>query len=781
MRFSSSRDREGTFIALSLIVLVVFAALGVVMMFSGSSEYSMSVRSAYRIKAEAHMHAAFEEALRVVYDNVNAPDLDYSDGVDEPAWKKELIEAVRNAVDGGETGVVLEKDLLASNLIPNTMALVSEDGGSIDECKVEFRGFRKLYYTPNGFFAEPDKQKKVYYTDPNGVFDKDPKYPCDYVGYFVIKIRSSYGTGVNRVVRDLTTTHDIKIVNVSPLAREFVFYAMYPSPDTAYAERALNTGGALKIFPRTRGRVFVLGPYIVDSEGIPDGTGGYKAPKNECMSYWSRNWAKWSLIPLPRAGVMSRAGILFASVAFPPARPNNKSGIIILPTILGLKYGQILRMDPGFFLAQSKTEWYCSSIDRFPGNSGFCLIGDPTGSDSDYKRDMYRGIKFKYKKGGGREVLGEFAEGTDYGSHGKSMVVIQPEGALVSKFKGVQYSRMEFPITIMIGWVPVTFTAIRYKVKTTSDSVYMPYGVYWMKEIKQNWLSFFGENLLSAAMGLLVMGTLGNAGSTALGEVVSKVGLEFGQGVMALAGLALAGGIIETLTDNGYNFNAPGVDPGRFENAFYPGYKNWGRAATRVYDSIEEMDFYTTDRDSCPMILDGTIVLKDFSNEGFKYVGRGTLMGVDYLGAEDPSSSGPPSVSGPIFPLNEPRKLPEGGLSLESHLNIVYYGQAKDAYRGDWMLTLDDAGGTGQPLVASVFASSGVKPGDGQRVIIAGNYVSGYPNKFRIPPDARLDVVYNPAYSPKNAAEAEKFLSPEWYDASVSFRCCGWYGERRSE
>ena len=89
-----------------------------------------------------------------------------------------------------------------------------------------------------------------------------------------------------------------------------------------------------------KGRIRLQGPYIIDTEGYPDGTG---SPRPVGLSYPEKKWDSSAFIPSPRG--ITTSGFLFNSSI---KRPNKTSGngfSIGLGSTQGL--GVVMSGDPG--------------------------------------------------------------------------------------------------------------------------------------------------------------------------------------------------------------------------------------------------------------------------------------------------------------------------------------------------------------------------------------------------------------------------------------------------
>lgn len=783
-------DRRGIYIGFVMVIVTVFAILGVFLMSSGSSEYNQTALVAYRIKAGAHLDAVLEEALAVLYDKLNRP---YDDDPanddsalrDPPAWKQEVFDAVKAAVESGDTGVIasLTKDLLAEDLVTTSSDIVTIDGGTVDECLVEFEGFRKIYHTKDGAFVEDDSN---YYRDPNDLLDPADKKiltPTDYIGYVTVKIKTSYGTGRVRVRRSHAATFDIKIVNQTPMAQEFAVFQWLPfeASNTALAND-LNEGGGLHVFPAGRGRCYNAGPYLPNSYGYDDGTGGDKP--STCETYFQDRWHDWSLIPAPRACIIKRG--LFGG-GTPPGRAGNDGSWRLMPTVINI-LGDLAGLDTiGYSIVNSPSEYYCANKRRGSvGDAYFSLVGDPKNGEP----DTFVGLQAKIGENAVTDKQA-FEGGASWPSvGGDEPWVVLPEGQLLQLCNRAKYTYTKW--TIPIGWYSIDYE--KYKVDIIQRDLPIAYCVMWMKDFEQSFWSAFGSVLFSGAM-YFVGGVSFAAWTGTIGA--SLVGMT---GIMVAGGIALVGGLMDVLASGGLPAGGSGSLSG-LDGVFPSNYKyDVMRPVTRYYDSLYDMDTYCADqatqdgagRPAFPVVLDGTVFVRNFQDtatnnpsEYFNYLGKGTIISAN-LG--DGTSVASPTIEGPIQPVTQPfGTTPD--LSINDHLNLLYFGQGDPtaAQAGADILKIGlspAAGGGGAPLTAdvqaSVFSLQGVAPAsNGQDLDITGNYLSWFYNKKKIPAQSVVRVRYNTGFRPEEQALKDSFTSGAWHNVSLSFRAAGWYDRVR--
>jgi len=766
-----------------MVIVCVLAMLGVFILFSSTSEYDQSMVVAYRLQANAHKDAVLEEALAVLYDRLNrpyddAPADDESTPRTPPAWKQEVFEAVVAAVADGNGGVIedLTKDLLAEGLLPNSEAIVTVDGGQVDECTVQFEGFRRLYYTKEGQFVLNDEK---YYHDPERIMDpadKVYKYPDDYIGYATVKIKVSYGTARLRVAVHHTATFDIKVVNQAPVAQEFAVFQWLPFDPAANPATAddLNQGGGLKIYPADRGRCYVIGPYVVNSYGYSDGTGGAEPDTGEC--YFDDEWHDWSPIPSPRACIVKRG--LFTG-GEPPGRAGKDGDWRVMPTLINLA-ADLFGLDAiGYSIVNSPSEYFCANKDRgADGDKYFSLFGDPKNGEV----ERFAGVKSRLTDAGLVDKSA-FDGGSGWpGTSGDDPWMVLPEGQLLQYYNRARYEYWTF--TIPLGWYSIDCEG--YSVDVIARDQPFLYGAHWMKDFEQGFWSAFGGMVFSAGMAAM--------GSVAMG---AQMGLGVFSGAMAnniLIGgaiAALVGGLMGIFDSTDMSVGGGAINLADLKGIYPSNYKyDLVRTVTRQYDTLADLPSYLLDQADPtvhPVVLDGTIFIKHLQDNQtslpssyFSYIGKGTLASSHQ---DDTLSS--PIIQAPIVPAYRPfGTAPD--LTHNDHLNLLYFGVSDftEAQNGTDMLRFQvapEVGGSTAEVVASVFSFQGCAPSqDGQEIDITGNYVCGYFNKAKIPESSHLRVRYDSGYRPADQDIKDSFNGGEWHNLSLSFRPVGWYDRVRN-
>jgi hypothetical protein len=747
--------RRGVFIVLVLVILAVFAIMGVVIYSTGSTEYSHTMLVAYKLKTDNLAQAVIEEALCVLYDKVNRPvDLDMSDDADggraEPPWKAELLEKIVEAAGDSnastEIGVLLSFDLVELGLLPTTTLLLQEQSCTIEECVIDFEGFRKIWSNKEGFFVK--NRGVVFYKDPTGNLDAEDyeyPYPNDYQGYAVIKVKVSYGDGPVKMSRHLSSIHDIKVVNQTPLARRFALCQWYPNPDQNSQTDDLANGGGIKIFPNDTARLFVRGPYVNDTYGKPNGNSNGGDLPADTVNYWEGNWHGWSNIPSSRAGIADPR--LFSQME--PDRPESTSGDAPDLSIGGFSIAG--GFDPGFVIATGQS-WICASQDSNAANAFNCfsVMGDLN------EVQTFEGILAKIEEGGetnqSASPAGEWPP--EPSDELEDIWVKRIEGGgLYGRTHQVEFKKNKYGFLVYY---------VHYELNTVNDNYVAPFGCYYMPKVEPSALGAWIGLAVSIIQVVVVVMTWGAA-------TPAVIAMNAAQFVMVNSALdsMVAGFNPSSAGTQSYN----SMDPSQAQGYYPSNFRDIPRLTTRWYHSLDDIPSYMQDDpENFPILMDGSLYVHTLNEQRwFNYAGKGTLVSNNAGGADDRRN---PVIEGPIMSVSGP---------VVDHLNLFYMGKSKDAFLGDDMLYVKTAPDNSATFIdGSVFSVQGVAPADDTTsVTIGGNYLCGYFNKSKIPVDTELVVDYNVNYKPEDEDAINAFHDGRWHTASVSFRNAGWYDKRR--
>ena len=446
--------RTGMIIPVVIFCLVVMAILGVVLISSATSQYMQTAKVAASLKVREVLNAGFEETQALAYDKLQrpvAPGAPAAAGVD-PVWHTELQTALRSAGAGLSPRTVLVKhDLKAENLVPRTARIASTLACEITSGTVEFLGFKRLSMDSKGLFEDP----RIYYRDPDGKLDADgPPGRLDPVKEWVGSMRVRITVRWEHTKTTLSRVQDVKVVNVDPVAREFGLFSFLstqadetPELDEYY-RNDLRRGGPVRLFMHAIGRIFVRGPFIVDTVGFPGGEGGKRPPHTASYSPPVENeWWGWGQVPSTHDGIMTRAGISVVNFAMPPMRPDTSSDWRAVTGLVTQRFGSSwadwFNDDPGFYILDGQT-WYSESTSS--DRNIFSIWGDPVGGHM----EPYRGALVVYDKDNRDRDRNRTVHAPSEVAFQDNTIarppnedqrwVIEPEGQLYGQYNVVSYS-----------------------------------------------------------------------------------------------------------------------------------------------------------------------------------------------------------------------------------------------------------------------------------------------------------------------------------------------------
>ena len=783
-----TRNRRGMLIPLVLVALVALGILGLYITFSGTSEYNQTVSAAYRWRADAHNQAILEEVLALLYDRLNRPfDNDPSNDVDEgrqaPLWHSELFEAVKAAVDGGVTGKIPGQwsALDLSGLLPRSQEIMEAEDSQILECTASFEGFRKIVFTPEGKFVDSDDP---YYTREE--LEKLPlDKPVHYQGFVTVRITTICGLAPKgpKVRRTLESTHDIKVLNEAPMARQFVawqYQSTLSDPDSPASQleeqkEDLNTGGGLKIYPEGS-RILAVGPYEVDSHGWNDGTGAHHRTAL-CESYLpalgdpdsTTRWHGWSTIPSMRAGVV-QASLFFGSP--PPARPWKTFdwSIALFQDIFDtLTFGAWMAfgVDPGFAIIYNPLEYHCANRDLSLQDRSFSLVGSPMESidHEDLSASTYSGLFFRCEGADLKEQGTQLLSAGEYPNVApgdpKETLLVAPEVNIETRCKTIKYNHFE---------IPLIYTD--YKLTETNSNVKVPYGLYYMQPLKEPTIATIGRFVLQLAMfasTVVVGGAL--HGAWGFGQTVQEI----------LTGIIITGVTGGLLTLFKPDVGAlPGGGGGDLpDNSFPSNYcAEPFRLVTRYYEDLNEIPTFqfppeegSGEAPQRTLHLDGNIFVRDMTNAGwFTYRGKGSLI------VAPKEEDNEVVVNGPI--LKGTAHTIDGDMvtNVNDHLNLICATSDPSPEKlsaGREQLVINAGEGVNENeaalVEAAVLAPQGVRP-NACNAWIHGNLTCGYFNKRKIPNEKKLRVIYDRSFTDYSLSANDA----QWNNIAISFRPAAW-------
>ncbi len=757
------RPPRGQIIPMILIVMVIMAILGLAVLFTGTSDYAQSALVVYGLKAEQLSLAALDEAQAALYEMYNAPVQPL------PAHRKKLLDTIRAKVGSSDATPLPEIDLLADGKVARSAALATAGGGKLEAVTVQFYGFRRLKYQPvKGSGDDLFRIENVYYHDPTRNFDKAGlQTPEDFVGFYSIKARASYG----KLSRELTVTHDVKLVDVSPPAREFALFSFYSAntespggPPATYSLQDLNKGGGFKVFANGASRIFVRGPFLVEPEDVPNGAGGRTPPT--CSSYppeegrqQREHWWGWAAVPAIRDAMLDRAGWSAFSLAVGPKRPEKETDerfvvLTMASSLIGSLPNAIpfFNDDAGWYILESRQQpqWYAGVRAVDPKNQSFSLVGDPQDA-ANGGFNPFLGLLWKYTDK--RECVGDSTRflGPDKRSwveptpdaERDTFFSIEAEGALIGAYNRIKFERYH-------GGLNDVYRC------TVQDQVRTPFGYRWEKSYERGWFDkVFGD--LFAVATFYVLGPIGGT----LGLAVLD-----GFGLMPFGAATPPP-------------NLSSVTPADVTSVFPPNYKIYQRAATRRYPTLEQILPPPDTRK--PLVLDGVIWADDLSSENpFTYKGRGIVCSGEVTAVASgtvSSAARGPKLALPIVPAQPAGASPTEALDYLTLVNTRdESGKSHLAEQQLEFTFVPEAGDSSASVFqGSVLSLQGVRPKE-HTVSIAGNLVCGFVNKAAIPEGARLNVVYNTTLlKGLDPAAAGSFQDGSWHVISLSPRVSGWH------
>lgn len=812
-------QRSGVFTPVVIMVLTVFAILGVTYSFTGASSYGQSAQTILTVKAGLLAQAALEEAQMVVYDRVNRPPKEAAQL--RPEWKNELLTKVEEEVKAKESGTGPIRfagaddkgwiNLLQSGMVEKVKTLAPDLSGDaeITECKVKFYGFRRIPYNEKGDIYK----KESFYR--NELLDKDvPDFiPNDFIGYYTIR-----ATAKSRgQTKSFAVTHDIKIVNCAPIAHEFGLFQMQDVPD-AHKETDLIGGGAWRLYPRGFARIYMKGPYTTESEGFPDGNGGYgpadpNDPKqvvsNNFLKFTNNNgdvekWEGWHLIPNPRAGISKRAALVLPRDQVRPYTKSTSIGATIVGELtnnvpLVSAAGPLatsLGADPGLYIPENEV-WYTGFKDHT--GKEFSLCGEPRGKAADgFGFSCFRGEVFRLEANNGGQKL-------DGKAFWPAEELSRDQTSGVKPFQYVGQYLDNPPGDIEKNWYIAPEAFLKMKCH-----------VVRFKHPGVNWTDIFRlRNPFNLSYNL----ELEDTSSTPGGVATQLYGLHWEP--------VRTRGILDSILDGVFAitpigmFMAPigffplfNLDPRAFFSGSVPGgsedfkdvrqkslpsnYKGvWSRAATRMYKKLSRMksmvDAKSSNAEFAKLMLDGVLWSNDMKLETpIQYTGKG-IMG----GEPANQDANEAVVQGPVVPVRprlEEAQARDGvpadwqndnrRWSTENYLTLIWQGVTAKVADGNQMMLLKLKNVGSRPLIdASVLSTHGVKP-DGT-VTLHGNLTCNLINKSKMAPTSTFILDYNdrvlarrnpgagqPAETAATAIEV--MTKGQWHNCAVSPRISGY-------
>ena len=753
-------------VPLILGVLAVFSILILVISRAGTQTYTQNALANYNLHARMHALAVTEYITAELHRRM-------CDAVEFKPWKTELIDALLKRQPEYTIDLMARMDLakkMRKMLIGEGLGDPTNPGGfqggqrvtdhadnklkksdkfEILKAVVKFHNFNPIRFdTLNpSIYHDPTR----YYHHP--LMEQSGIAPIgDLIGFYTINVRVRFGF----VEREVAITKDVKIINNEPIARNFALFAM-GAPNAKYMQNDLNQGGRYTILANKKGRIRLQGPYIIDTEGYPDGTGGSRPVG---LSYPEKKWDSSAFIPSPRG--ITTSGFLFKSSI---KRPNKTSGnglSIGLGSTQGL--GLVMSSDPGIKGQPDVQEYWAAN--RKVGEQKFSISGTAQNFNGWKGLMVQEGQADSAVVGifnGDLEELEKSAqarvEGSLYGRfnqmHYSKRSICMSLSTLISGFMGLKDMfgsetdqspiNSENPTGITSNEIAnvaldlVQACWVNYQVKKKGTVPYY-YGVnspYSAKVSKmEGFLNIMNETLEA-------YGTKGSASDG--GGFLSAAGTALQQSSDRLAQAELARNTVSGEIkpyDERWAPDLFGVLPSNF--------KKFGRTAARKYDSIQDhFKIHRRTGSQRELFLDGNIWVNELDlRNDIVYFGKGTLI----------SAYTPGSL---LFTATKQARIKNirAADPQRDHLNLFYRNSDAPESAGG-MLKLDG------DFEGSLYSYQGVRP-TGSDIRIKGNLIVEIFNKAQTSDGENLTVEYNPDY-----LKADK-QAYNWFTISLSPKISG--------
>lgn len=758
--YAGTKRRSGQLIPMVAVILVVFGFIAMAFIQQSQTVTSVTGIALYGGKAHQLALSAMDEARLILFDN-----FDDRETGDAP-WKAELRNLLQGQDDG--TDVALDKDLSAD--LVTTSELIADTGNAeLVEATLRFHGFHRLNYSDTDAYDNPEAIYSGLDVFDDAADEDDQKVlPSeDWVGYASLQVK----VRVRGVERQLRNSFDIKVVDVQPFAREFALFNWLPlTPEQDQAGlsiTSLNHGGRMTVWANN-GRVFMKGPYQILMEGEPDGSGGEKrsGDMRHNLSYPinGRRWYGWSTIPSPRALFWFPMAWLGGS----NLRPKD-SGLIDLyalryPLISGPTWVTNDRANDAaamrYLVGSTKVGNQTFSVWGEPGNNDVpapgTYAGDPIPNNG---FSPFRGALVKYDGGQFQSVTKYEPSGGLPSDDEGSSIEIEGQG-LFGIAKQVEYKKY-FSLALCFYYVPPFnwnvdgFCAccipapgcVSAGISTLGPEddgldpktvqpgevrdpyILVPYGLKYMEEESVGWLMQFLTVALdfvvsyaagtafsgAGAVGGTTFGTWGNVTLQGIGQAITFAGTQAMVGVTTANVLGAVGQFFGTAPPTAGQLAGNGIQ-------FPPKFKPPLRGATRIHPTLGE----ALNEDGSTLNLDGIVVVEAMPQDDpaqFTYSGKGML----YTATTGEDANTQPNL-GTITPATD-----------EDWLTFSHFVQRIDlpADGGDSQVHLNS-----QEVTATIYAQEGVTT-DQDEATIVGNLVTMTINKFRIPEDSKVNVLYD--------------------------------------
>ncbi|MBI4862718.1 MAG: hypothetical protein HY815_21025 [Candidatus Riflebacteria bacterium] len=391
---------------------------------SATTGYGLAYHDVTGLKLSTSAESVVELALLAVFDPTTPePQSDLT------ALKEELFERLQAAI--GSTGGSSVSTALAGvqatrRIDPSRLGLSAGASSdvAVEQVMATLHSFRPIVHGDGGAYDIPE----AFYGEPAFEDLKKDRVPRDFTGYLTLSVTVATrerGLSTRRVVQVI---RDVKVLDVTPPAREFALFSYGVPRDVPHMLNDLNTGGRMTTYP-LGSRVLVRGPMFLKVEDASDPVhigGEYRGRDSLSYPERGRDWHGWAFIPGPRAvhnsnfagdirEMLGGLGPLLAGQGWTahPRRPPSEAdrarasilgfqfpGVLLVGPALGPAIGAFFPIPPDETIACSNPWVYLTGTVP-PSRQRFSICGAPDplrGPAASSRVSMFSGILTK--KGG---------------------------------------------------------------------------------------------------------------------------------------------------------------------------------------------------------------------------------------------------------------------------------------------------------------------------------------------------------------------------------------------
>jgi len=646
--------RKGIVVPLVIASLTLLFILILVLSRGSSDAYRQTALIHHRTHARFMAMAAIEEGHDILWNLLSNP----------LKAGKERIELMGSVLGGGE----FEIDLLPKMKFSKSLERGQKKSSSakktaitaLIEATARFHDFRLIRYSAGEAYRSPT----AFYVSPDGEAGGKPSageqgtHP-DFFGFVTFTVKAQHGI----VTKTVQESRPVKIVDMTPMGKEYAVFEMEPSQS-----QSLNEGEGFYVEGNDDGRIRMIGPYLLDVEGKPDGEAmGRGRYQDSVGGYSYPDWAgdKWfddSFVPGPKG--LSTCPWFGTN----GGRPVMKSGLCAtIPIPIPLPCCPHPLALPVDYVAQfanpASQEWVSGVIEKDTQN--FSLHG----VDGDTR---FKGLI--YQRGGKYEEAMGITEDWDP-EKGEE---VRHEGVIIGNYQTHKIRTIRMMITIPA--TPPDYMCAYTWFGGEGSPVQDIYALKGDEEPEVDWAGVLISGILDVAGGLTTAGSTAfkAGGMQAYGAIAKSIG----QQLVAQAILNPNG----TTVGDGSSLN-----PDTIPNTFPSGFRMIHRAAVRRFATMDEALWKKR-----KLLLDGVFWVDDLTtNKDLKYIGKGTLA----------------SFGGEMAPAASIRKM-EPQKEDRDFLNLWYLNAAERS-----ALKVD-----APYLMASVYSLSSIQPG--QSLVLLGNLMT---------------------------------------------------------